>query len=429
RTTTGGITTVNDEEYMSEGDNPSVRYFRHVSFTPAVGVHIFFYHYLPCLLIRKDIREGWIRTESLCLVTVSWRRSSLRKLLHEARLAYADRDKNMTAIYQHQEDYGRVSWHRSQTTQTRKPSTVIMNEEKKNGFMNDIRKYLQPGEKHLYAKCGIPYRRGYLFFGPPGTGKTSLCHAAAGVFGLPIYCMNLGSLTENGFTKLMSTLPKRCMLLLEDIDQSGLSIAPTSDQPDNTSVKEPNVGYQKEGGKSRISLATVLNAFDGLGAIEGRVLILTTNKPRNLNDALIRAGRIDRKIEFTYAGRDEAKGLFSLMYSTDDYHSTGLSSLQFPVGSIVSKDRLEILAEEFAEAFSGITMRPKEIQDYLLDYLHDPEEAVRMVNDWVEKKRQETQGEASQSRVPSWKADTLLPALRYLRNFFEIPYPLDMFNN
>ncbi|KAL1873650.1 hypothetical protein Plec18167_006167 [Paecilomyces lecythidis] len=390
KTTSSGSNTVNvkendDEEYVSEADNSSVYYLRHVSFTPAVGTHIFFYHYWPFLLIRREIREGWFQTESLRLVTVFWQRSSIQNLLLEARLAYADRDKNKTGIYHHQEEHGRVFWCRFQTSPIRSLSTVIMDKKKKNELIHDMEQYLQPGKRHLYAKRGIPYRRGYLFSGPPGTGKTSLCYAAAGFFRLNIYYLNLNSLTDNGLGKLMSILPKRCMLLLEDLDSNKVATKQSNNQQGNNTVEKPYISNQKEEGKSRISLSFLLNAIDGLGATEGRVLIITANNPESINSTLIRGGRIDYKIEFDYAGFNEAKQLFHLMYPTDDCQSIGLPSLKLPVGGIVSKEDFEIHADKFAASFSAKTISPKKIQDYLLGYLHDPKQAASMVNDWVKK--------------------------------------------
>jgi chaperone BCS1 len=59
---------------------------------------------------------------------------------------------------------------------------------------------------------------------PPGTGKTSLTFALAGVFGLDIHVVSLlePTLTEEDLGMLFTTLPARCIVLLEDIDTAGL---------------------------------------------------------------------------------------------------------------------------------------------------------------------------------------------------------------
>ena len=82
-----------------------------------------------------------------------------------------------------------------------------------------------PATARWYANRGIPYRRGYLFHGPPGTGKTSLAFALAGFFGLHIYAVSLldSTLTEEELGTLFKDLPPRCIVLLEDIDVAGLA--------------------------------------------------------------------------------------------------------------------------------------------------------------------------------------------------------------
>lgn len=67
---------------------------------------------------------------------------------------------------------------------------IVMGESRKGNFIKDLREYLAPKTRRWYVKRGIPYRRGYLFHGPPGTGKSSLCIGAAGNVELKIYIIN-----------------------------------------------------------------------------------------------------------------------------------------------------------------------------------------------------------------------------------------------
>jgi chaperone BCS1 len=67
---------------------------------------------------------------------------------------------------------------------------------------------------------GIPYRRGYLLYGPPGSGKTSFIQALAGELEYNICILNLSErgLTNDRLNHLLTNLPERSIILLEDID-------------------------------------------------------------------------------------------------------------------------------------------------------------------------------------------------------------------
>jgi len=71
-----------------------------------------------------------------------------------------------------------------------------------------------------YIEKGIPFRRGYLLHGPPGTGKTSFTEAIAGKLKLNICYLNLSGnkLDDDGLNRLLNNTPERSIILLEDID-------------------------------------------------------------------------------------------------------------------------------------------------------------------------------------------------------------------
>lgn len=72
----------------------------------------------------------------------------------------------------------------------------------------------------LFGTIGIPYRRGYLLYGPPGSGKTSFIQALAGELEYNICILNLSErgLTNDRLNHLLTNLPERSIILLEDID-------------------------------------------------------------------------------------------------------------------------------------------------------------------------------------------------------------------
>lgn len=85
-----------------------------------------------------------------------------------------------------------------------------------------MKDYLHLETTRWYRERGFYYRRTYLFYGPLGTGKTSLCLATASSFGIDIYILSLNSIGENGLALLFQALLRRYMVLFEDIDCAGI---------------------------------------------------------------------------------------------------------------------------------------------------------------------------------------------------------------
>lgn len=238
----------------------------------------------------------------------------IKDLLNFVKVWTLAKENSTTSIYRSAN--GTFDWDRQSCRPSRPMSTISLDMNQKASIVMDVNEYLHPATGRWYAARGIPYRRGYLFHGPPGTGKTSLSFALAGIFGLHIYCISLmeAGLTELDLNKLFANLPRLCIVLLEDIDAAGLRRS--DDQPDS-SVANSN-GTTSEGGttatkkadalpKSSISLSGLLNTIDGAASHEGRVLIMTTNHPKKLDPALIRPGRVDLQIEFTLATRGQSR--------------------------------------------------------------------------------------------------------------------------
>lgn len=135
-----------------------------------------------------------------------------------------------------------------------------------------------------YITRGIPYRRGYLFHGPPGTGKTSFISALAGHFGYSVCMLSLSerTLDDERLAYLLSNAPPNSFIVLEDVDAAFVS----RDLYENSQHK----AYE---GMTRVTFSGLLNALDGVASSEERILFMTTNHLNRLDPALIRPGRID----------------------------------------------------------------------------------------------------------------------------------------
>ena len=161
-------------------------------------------------------------------------------------------------------------------------------------LLEDARRFLV--RQAWYAERGVPWRRGYLFHGQPGTGKTSLIRALASELDLDLAALDLSmpELNDSGLRDLLGSLPKRAALVLEDID----TVAPGRDPKTDR----------------RLSLSGLLNALDGLGAAEGRLMFMTSNHPERLDPALIRPGRIDLSVAIGPLGPADAARMVARFY-------------------------------------------------------------------------------------------------------------------
>jgi hypothetical protein len=130
----------------------------------------------------------------------------------------------------------------------------------------------------------LPFRRGYLFHGPPGNGKTSVIRAMLNGANLDGHSIALFSekaddcYLERMFQLAAGNAPS--LIVLEDIDRAFPQI-PSQLAP------------------TKVSLSHLLNCLDGLGTQEGVVVVATANDPTALDPAILqRPGRFDRVVEF-----------------------------------------------------------------------------------------------------------------------------------
>ena len=166
---------------------------------------------------------------------------------------------------------------------------------------------------------GIPYRRGYLLHGPPGSGKSSFIQALAGSLGYDICLLNLSErgLTDDKLNHLMSNAPERSFILIEDVDAAFNKRVQTSeDGYAIANIIRPSdaqklylLRYQ-----SSVTFSGFLNALDGVASGEERVIFLTTNHIERLDPALIRPGRVDLETLIDDANPRQAKTLFMRFY-------------------------------------------------------------------------------------------------------------------
>ena len=183
-----------------------------------------------------------------------------------------------------------------------------------------------------YKSRGILYKRGYMFFGVPGTGKTSTIAALAFELNKDVYIMDMSvGVSNTTFMSAIRMIPKDGILVLEDMD----CYSETNSRAESGEKDED----KEEGGI--LSLSTILNTLDGFATPIGLVFIITTNHKDKLDKALIRPGRIDKAVEFAGPSEVELKQLYTRIVG----YELGFNSFYKQYGNVSMAEAQTLILE------------------------------------------------------------------------------------
>ncbi|CAH0383097.1 unnamed protein product [Bemisia tabaci] len=254
-------------------------------FIPSTGTHFFNYkgNWIRVERVREqhtlDIHAG-IPWESVTLTAFGRNKALFYGILEEARHIALEKQEGQTIVY----TAVGPEWRQFGHPRKRRPITsVVLDEGVSERIVSDVKEFINNSE--WYSQRGVPYRRGYLLYGPPGCGKSSFITALAGELEYGICVLNLSdrSLSDDRLGHLLCTTPENCIVLLEDIDAAFVS---------RSESKQTATAFE---GLNRVTLSGLLNCLDGVISAEARILFMTTNYLERLDSALIRPGRVDLK--------------------------------------------------------------------------------------------------------------------------------------
>ncbi|EPS94341.1 hypothetical protein FOMPIDRAFT_1169797 [Fomitopsis schrenkii] len=409
-----------------EGDTGEVmlsgRKKRKVAIVPSLDTtHTIYYrgHWLRITRTKRFQDYGSYAEIKICVVARN--NDILKKLVLEAKREYEKDAVHRVHIYMADTTYGGWRWNGAR--QKRPMSSIVLEPGVKDMILADCQDFLCSEE--WYAERGIPFRRGYLLHGVPGSGKTSLIHSLAGELGLDIYVISLSAkgMSDNMLSTLMGNIPSRCILLLEDLDAAftrGVSRDDSSTGAPTTTTTSSSTSTAKSKDESNdgstLTLSGLLNSLDGVAAAEGRLLFATTNHIERLDPALSRPGRMDVWVNFKHASKWQAEGIFKCFFPAKPSPSTtpAASSASSPSTSVkpddetpsaqglaesrrnkagrtvplLAEEEISDLAKRFAAAIPEDELSVAALQGYLLRNKTRPRECVDEVAAWIVQERE-----------------------------------------
>ncbi|KAG2662319.1 hypothetical protein PVAP13_1KG523300 [Panicum virgatum] len=211
-----------------------------------------------------------------------------------------------------------------------------------------------------FQKLGIRPPKGVLLYGPPGTGKTLMARACA-------------AQTNATFLKLagpqLVQLAKEkapCIIFIDEIDAIG------------TKRFDSEVSGDREVQRTMLEL---LNQLDGFSSDERIKVIAATNRADILDPALMRSGRLDRKIEFPHPSEEARARILQihsrkmnvnpdvnfeeLARSTDDFNGAQLKAVCVEAGMLaLRRDATEVTHEDFNEGIIQVQAKKKSSLNY-----------------------------------------------------------------
>jgi SpoVK/Ycf46/Vps4 family AAA+-type ATPase len=185
----------------------------------------------------------------------------------------------------------------------------------------------------IYEKTGMPYTLGLLFSGEPGTGKTSAIKAIAHEMDRNIVKIPLSSVYNiQDLQSIFHKHARKSLIVFEEIDCQKYSniFSRNVESPVASPIKKAKPSKNSDDSdddlkivkkKSKMeppfTLGEFLELMDGLIEYPGRIMIMTTNHPEQLDPALLRPGRVDYHITFGKMRVQDIQEMYNIWFDED----------------------------------------------------------------------------------------------------------------
>lgn len=315
---------------------------------------VFFWYKRTLIRVNRVASGGGIFSSDIFQFTAYATRNKqiLLNMIEEARQLAEEKPEKFISYYKAAIDS--ECWRLVRQNKPRAISSVVLKEGITKVIQDDVDDFIK--SRKWYTDRGIPYRRGYLLYGPAGCGKTSFVKAISGSIGYDIYEIPLSDrgLDDQILSSLMQDIGSKGILLLEDVDSVFGARMQDEERAQENDVVTGKLSVREM--KSSVTFSGLLNAIDGVTSKENYIIFMTTNHRDRLDSALIRPGRIDIKQLIDYPDEDQIVALFSQFYPECDRE----------------------IGVKFASTVKNLKCQPSvaQIQGIFLQHKHKPEENV-----------------------------------------------------
>jgi len=222
-----------------------------------------------------------------------------------------------------------------------------------------------------YEEMGIKPPKGVILYGPPGTGKTLLAKAVANQTSATFLRVVGSELIQ----KYLGDGPKLVRELFRVAEEHSPSIV-FIDEIDAVGTKryDSNSGGEREIQRTMLELLNQLDGFDSRGEVK---VVMATNRIESLDPALIRPGRIDRKIEFPLPDEKTKRRIFNIhtgkmtladdvnieeyIISKDDLSGADIKAICTEAGLMALRERrMRVTDEDFKKSKENVLYRKNE---------------------------------------------------------------------
>lgn len=235
--------------------------------------------------------------------------------------------------------------------------------------------------KDMFDTIGIKPPKGVLLHGPPGTGKTLLARACANQTNA-VFLKLAGPQLVQMFIGDGAKLIRDAFELAKEKISDGTSCGAIIFIDELDAIGTKRFGGDQSGDREvQRTMLELLSQLDGFGSNDMIKVIAATNRPDVLDPALLRSGRLDRKIELPHPSEDARAKIMrihsrkmnvssevvfeELARSCEDFNGAQLKAVCVEAGMLALRgERSEIVHEDFIEAISVVAAKKKGSLDY-----------------------------------------------------------------